>query len=545
MIKREPLKKIPLFTGFLLIFHLLLFYSASGQITGIANERFFSISQNSTSTLEAFGDTLWTGPGLNHWIEHEANWHVPIRADSVFNGRGRVFSLAVTENHVLAGLGYTSATATGNNVQAAMGYYLKTKTGESWQFLPFPLDPDPDPELCDSEETHYQPDCDKLFIYGGREYRRLRIMVPEQSPPFDVAIEDYSMFSVNWASGLLRSTNSGESWHRLILPPSGEPLLHPDQTYEWTSMSPNGEPLNRYDPRADNNLLAFGLLIDRERNVWTGTANGINISDNALDAPADSIVWRHIPFKGEPDGLLGGWVVTIREQPETGVVWLTNWRSDPEGRDTFGLVSTSDTGNTFRHHLKSVRVNDLTFHQDHIFVAADEGLYLSSNNGDSWDKINPIISPNTFIKDGARYLAAAATRNRVWIGTTDGIASTTDNGQNWSITRVDVPLRGGNIYQQDAPDVKTYAYPNPYSQGRHEITRIRFEVQQQNRVRIRIFDYSMSLIRNLDNRELQKGIYETIWDGRDEHGRLVHNGPVFYIIEIGRKKFHGKILVLD
>ncbi len=526
---------------------LILFFSPdslNAQRSGETSGRFYSIQQNSTSTLETYGDTLWTGPGLNRWIENGMDWYVPENADSVFTGRGRVFSLSAGRDTVLAGIGYTS-TQGGQDVQTAIGYYRSLNGGQSWSFHPFPLDPDPLPGECDPEESAYQPGCDIPFTYGEFEYRRIAFTVPQQSPPFEVDFSGDTILSVNWASGLIRSRDGGDSWERLILPPSTETSLTPDREYEWASQTRDGEPLNRYDPRFDNNLLGFGLLIDSSRRVWVGTAAGINISGNALSAPADSISWARTTFTGEPDGLMGNWIIKIREEPVTGRIWMTNWASYPENRDGFGLVSTDDGGQTFSHHLEGVRVNDIGFHSGIVFAASDDGLYISGDNGNSWELMEQITSPNTFIRQGARYLSAAATGQRIWIGTNDGLASSGDGGINWEINRVDFPLRGGNVYQPDAPDVNAYAYPNPFSPSRHDVSRIKFEVRQQNRVRIRVFDFGMNLIRDLENRTMAPGTYETYWDGRDRHGRLVDNGPVFYLIEEGGRKTSGKILVLD
>jgi len=514
------------------------------QTTGLVDEKFISIQQNSTSILEAFGDTLWTGPGLNRLIGNEEEWYVPLDADSLFTGRGRVFSLSLSRDKVIAGLGYTDRSGE-DDIPAAMGYYKSIDRGESWKFIPFPLDPDPDDEECGQQQTEYKPGCDLTFTYGENTYNRLRITVPQQSPPYEVDFHNNTILSVNWASGLLRSIDGGSSWEKLILPPSTETSLTPGREYNWISQTANGDQINRYDPRFDNNLLGFGLLIDSNQRVWVGTASGINLSENALTAPADQISWNRVSFSESGEGLLGGWIVKIREEPGTGRIWMTNWPSDPQHRDTYGLVSSDDAGKTFDHHLEGIRLNDIGFHNGVIFATGDDGLYISGDSGETWNFSDQIRSPNTYIREDARYFAAAATSERIWIGTEDGLASSGDGGQNWQITRVDFPLRGGNVYQQNAPDVDTYAYPNPFSPSRHNVLRIRYEVRSQNRVRIRIFDFGMNLIRNLENQTLSSGTYETSWDGFDETGQRIANGPVFYIIEEGNRKTSGKILLLD
>ncbi|TVQ01746.1 MAG: hypothetical protein EA359_13465 [Balneolaceae bacterium] len=508
-------------------------------------DRFETIQQNSVSSLEASGDALWMTPGLNAYFENSGEIYVPQNADSIFTGRGRAFSLAVEGPRIVAGLGFTS-TAGGENVNAAQGYYQSFDDGMSWNFLPFPLDSRPQAEAnCDGNSVG--PPCDIEFIYGGNRYIRTRITVPEQSPPFEVDFYKDTILSVNWASGLLRSTDSGISWERLILPPSFENELIPENSYQWFSRTISGETINRYDPRFDNNLLGFGLLIDDKSRVWVGTAAGINISNNALTAPADQIEWRRISFDPENDsGLLSNWIIKIRQQPETDRIWMTNWRADPDNRDDFGLVYTDDGAQTFHRFLDGERINDVGFFGGDIFAAGDNGLFISDDDGRSWRKIDQIRSPNTFIRQNSRYFAIAATENQLWVGTSDGIASTNDGGETWRIIRTDVPLTGGNIYQPNAPNVTTYAYPNPFSPARHSLVRIKFEMRRAGRATFRIFDFAMNPVRTIRVSPVPvDGTYEITWDGTDESGRIVANGTYFYTIDSPSVVANGKILLLD
>lgn len=512
------------------------------QDTGPVPDRFISISQNSTTTLEGSNQAIWTGPGLNAYFELSDQFFAPTNADSVFGGRGRIFSLQVENSRVLAGLGFTS-TRGGDPVQAAQGYYLSDNEGQNWEFINFPLDP-PSPDQCDASSVGTP--CDIEFTYGSETYIRTRITVPEFSPPFEVDFSGNTILSVNWASGLLRSSDLGQTWERLILPPSTVNELDPDSTYIWRSLNDQSQPVNRYDPRFDNNLLGFGLLVDKNENVWVGTAGGINISSNALTEDTDQVVWKRVSFNPESDsGLFADWIVTIREQPDTDRVWMTNWRTDPQNRDQFGIVYTDDFGETFHRFLEGIRVNDIGFFNGVIFAAADNGLYISDNDGITWEKIEQIRSPNTSIRRGSRYFAISATDTNLWVGTGDGIASTNDGGKSWRIIRVDMPLAGGNIYQPDAPNVEAYAYPNPFSPTQHNVIRIKFESTDSGSATIRIFDFAMNRVRSLQIPLTGSGSYEATWDGTDQNGRIAANGTYFYVIDKPSGRTDGKILLLD
>ena len=506
-------------------------------------DRFRSISQNSVTSLEGTTDIIWMGPGLNAYSELSGDIYIPESADSVFTGRGRVFSLQADGDQIFTGLGFTSSIGD-DSAQTAMGYYKSINSGESWQFIPFPLDDRP-PTDCTG--ANIGTPCDLEFEYGDHTYLRTRITVPQLSPPFEVDFYDQTLFSVNWASGLLRSLDNGESWERLILPPSSLHEMNPSiNDIEWISQTSDGTIINRYDPRFDNNLLGFGLMIDDDQNVWVGTAGGINISPNALTAPKSEIEWRRFSFHPDDNnGLLANWVVAIRQQPETGRVWMTNWMTDRQNRDQNGVVYTDDLGESFHQMLTGVRVNDIGFWDDKVFAAADDGLYLSVDDGESWSKINRISSPNTFIKEDARYYAISSTDSYLWVGTSDGAAYTSDGGETWSILRVNLPLMGGNVYQPDAPNTETYAYPNPFSPTQHGVVRIKFETTTPGPVTIQIFDFGMNPVTSIEISTSGQGSYETAWNGQTESGRYVASGTYFYRVNTPSGTADGKILLLD
>jgi len=514
----------------------------TAQLYGPQPGEFKSLERQSVSSLEYGDQRIWIGPGLNAYQTATGEFFVPENADSVFDARGRVFSLATAGNRILAGLGFTS-TRGGGSVNAAMGYYQSLNNGASWEFMPFPLD-DKAPEQCTAESVG--PPCDLEFTYGGETYIRTRTTVPEQSPPFEVDFHEDTILSVNWASGLLRSRDNGLTWERLILPPFFEAELTPDSTYQWFSQSPDGA-INRYDPRFDNNLLGFGLLIDEQQRVWVGTAGGINISENALTAPKDEISWRHIAFNPDiQDGLLGNWIIKIRQQPDTDRIWMTNWRADPDNRDQFGIVYTEDEGETFHTFLEGIRVNDIGFFDGVIYAAASDGLYISGDDGGTWSRQHRIESPNTFIKEDASFLALTNSDSGIWAGSSDGLAFSPDHGSSWTIFRVNLPLSGGNIYQPGAPEANAYAYPNPFSPTIHSLVRIKFKAETTDRPTVRIFDYAMNPVRIIRTNSVSAdGSYEISWDGRTDNGRVVAGGAYFYSIDGSNGPIRGKILLLD
>ncbi len=541
------------------LFFLFLFSLpvAEAQIVGPSNSPFFSIRQNSVSTMASNGDSVWIGPALTVNIGNSIDWIAPSGLDSIDSGVGRVFSIAVNKDTVFSGLGFTSETIAGDQ-PSGYGYYISTDGGENWRFSDFLLDEFP-PDKCDSRSDDYvepttqeelDEDCYGQFVYGGQTYFRKLIIVPEQSPPFDVAFKGDVLFSANWASGLLRSTDFGLTWERIVLPPIGENLLTPERDdYVWVDCieaynSGCIKSFNIYDSVDDDNVKGFGVHIDSQNRVWFGGAGGINVSENALTAPTDSIIWRNYRTDGSSDGILGKWIVEIKEDPSTGKIWMTNWVADKF--DKHGIVATNDGGETFEQHLIGEKILGIGFKDGTIFAAGENGLFISSDGGNSWRKSPQIKSPNTFLKEDTEFQSVTSTNDRVWIGTTDGIISSDNLGETWEITRLNFPLLGGNQYDPDAKSVNAYAYPNPYSPTQHELVRIRFEVENPGEVSIRIFDFGMNLVRDLGSYSANSsGDHEAVWDGVDGKGRNVANGPYFYVIEGAGSSVNGKILLVD
>lgn len=509
---------------------------ATAQVAGPNLSQFNSIRQNGVSSIAATGDTIWISPALNRNIGNSAEWFKPTGIDSIDNGIGRVFSIEANRDTLFAGLGFTSVTEVGNQ-PAGYGYYITVDGGETWRFSEFLLD-----RFVNQDTT---------FTYGGVLYNRQRIIVPEQSPPYDISFKGDVLFSANWASGLLRSTDFGLSWERVVLPPFGERLLTPERNdYFWRDCVAiqNGSCIqeeNRYNSVEDDNLKGFAVHIDSQSRVWYGSAGGINISENALTAPLDSISWKNVGFSGVSDGLLARWIIEIEEDTSTGRVWMTNWTAEPNGGDSFGIVYTDDLGETFEQRLVGEKILSIEFKDGYVFAAGENGLFISPDGGDSWQKSPQIRSANTFLKQSAEFQSVAVANDRVWVGTNDGIISTTDFGSTWEITRVNFPLSGGNAYDPEAKSVSAYAYPNPFSPDQHEIIRIKFDVKNSGTATVRIFDFGMNLVRELESIELSPGSYEAIWDGVDGKGRKVANAPYFYSIKTSGETVNGKILLVE
>jgi hypothetical protein len=81
--------------------------------------------------------------------------------------------------------------------------------------------------------------------------------------------------------------------------------------------------------------------------------------------------------------------------------------------------------------------------------------------------------------------------------------------------------------------------PNPFRAG----TSIRFVTPGAGPVAIRVFDAAGRLVRRLDD-HLAAGPHEVRWDGRDEEGRAVPSGVLFYEVSANGTRLKGRMVRL-
>lgn len=470
------------------------------------------------------GDSLWVGPELSLTFDAGTSWFAA-DADSVANGRGRVFSIDAEGEDVWVGLGFSQELVVDGRKQfvpTAAGFVHSADGGRSWTYRLPPLD----------------APGDTLIAYGVSVLRALDVIVPEQSPPYDI---DYdpgrgSVWTAGWASGLRRSDDGGITWSRVVLPPDSLTEIRPERPYTFV-----------YSPRQTEgsqnlNFAAFAVLVDETGTVWAGTAGGLNRSE-------DGLAWRRFSAEDVTSPLLGNWIISIEEQPAPGrnPIWFSTWRA--EGQDErYGLMVTRDGGATFESFLTGEQVYDMAFDGETIYVAGDSGLFISENGGESWHTVNRFVDserPDRFVRPGARAFSVAVTGPIVWVGTEDGLAQSRDRGRTWRIFRSEIGLNPEPV-SDETPRVEAYAYPNPFSPISDGIVRIRYAVSEEQPVAVRLFDFGMNLVRTLDDGALRApGEREEVWDGRDHRGLRLPNGTYFYAVETKQGTTWGKIILIQ
>ena len=512
-----------------------------------------TIPQNSVTTLHAEGDTLWAGPPISFTTDGGETWEIPRVGEIVPTQDAVLFSMDVEtpagepRSTVWAGLGVSDD----EGVPLAAGFLTSPNGGRQFFFR----DVQVDAEIFNNQGEVVEFDTVR---YGASILPALRVTEREQSPPYDIDFapaqgDSGVVWVAGWASGLRRSLDGGRTWNRVVLPPDNRAFIHPDSTYSFALAPFRG----LQDDPGSYNHTAFSVLVDASGTIWAGTPVGVNWSYAPETNQAGDRVWRRVGYNGTPNGLTGSWVTAIEEQPLPGrnAIWMASWNAGEIGEQgRTGVTVTFDGGQTFQQVLYTSdgapdRPTDFAFRGDTAYVAAQSnGIFVTADRGQSWRSIRHftlVDEQQDFAPPpDIQVYAVATTRAALWAGTSAGVFKSTDGGETWRLFRVEVPLHPSE--PTDAvPDVETYAYPNPFSPAIDRLVRIRFEPDNEADPEIRIFDFSMQLVRLLAP-ECGAGMTcEAVWDGRDDEGLRVANGAYMYAVEAGGETVWGKILVLE
>lgn len=509
---------------------VLLGILISACVAGSARAQFFKnpsdllpttgILRNSVTNLHAEGDSLWVGPFLSFTSDGGENWFVA-DSDSLAGSRNSVFSLDVEGPVIWAGLGY-STVEDGVSVPAVSGYLNSTDGGRTFTF----------------RNAHLDAPEDTAVSYGASTLPALAVIVPEQSPPYDIDYDPVTgdVWIAAWASGIRRSPDDGRTWQRVVLPPDSIDFIHPDSSYRF-------EVAPRRGSTGNFNHMGFSVLVDEEGMIWAGTPRGVNRS-------ADGLAWRRFSADGTAQSLTGSWVTSIEEQPLPGrnPIWMATWNAgDLEERGRFGVTVTRDGGGSFEQYLIGERIHDFAFQGNTtVYAAGENGLFISDDDGITWRSVRRFKDaedPSRIVRPDVNVFAVATTRDALWAGTSDGLMKSEDGGETWRVHRTDVPLHPEEP-SAAVPDVDTYAYPNPFSPQSDRFVRIRYE-SDGGTDRVRIFDFRMNLVRDIASDGASSGVRELTWDGMDDDGFRVANGVYFYAIDASGDVARGKIHVIE
>ncbi|HEY6951180.1 MAG TPA: hypothetical protein VI758_02165 [Bacteroidota bacterium] len=477
---------------------------------------------NSASDILVERDTVWFGTdkGLSRTVDGGIGF-TNFANTSVFDSKG-TSALAMNDRIIWVAVA-SSFTQDNQSIPQGDGLDFSTDRGLTWNFIPQPVDSG----LVDSVR------------YGINWIKTLAITTRANNITYDLAVTNTAVWTANFAGMLRKSTNDGLSWELVVLPPdSGVSAnsISPTDTLNF-DLSPSS---GKAGLSSNLNHRVFSVYASDDSTIWVGTAGGINKSTDG------GISWRKFSHQNQLEPISGNFVVAIKEQRfgSNRIVWAATVNAEASDEQR-GVSYSADGGATWKTALLGEFAHNIAFKDSLVYIATDNGLFRSSDKGNSWVQNGTIVDQSSFQRFAAKEMfAVAAEGDTVWVAGGDGIAYTLDSpsspfGSAWKIFRT---------YDRVGSSSRTYSYPLPFSPNQ-EVVRIHYSlISQDAPVTIRIFDYGMHPVRTLlqnAHRSFGKE-YDEIWDGNDEQHRRVSNGVYFYKIEIsGSNAEWGKILVIQ
>jgi len=131
------------------------------------------------------------------------------------------------------------------------------------------------------------------------------------------------------------------------------------------------------------------------------------------------------------------------------------------------------------------------------------------------------MDKNEYLFSEDVYAAGVDTREGsayLWLGTSDGIAKTANDGVSWTTFRQYL-----SVNQAGQPEI--YAYPNPFAPNFHNVTngdghvRVQYYLESPATVKLEVFDFAMDRVYEGEPHYIiNDGDNSEVWNGRNHAG---------------------------
>ena len=473
---------------------------------------------------------LATSRGLSKSTDNGESWINYYNTED-FGSKG-IASIKYNNGIIWAGLWHGIEDLGGETIGVGDGLRYSSDEGTTWVTIPQPID----------EQN------DNQIVYGINTLDALPVTVPEENLVYDMDFTEDAIWIATKSGGLRKSTDMGQTWQRVVLPPDYLDEISPDDTLGF-DLSPSSGNLG-YEENLNHRV--FSIKVVNDSLMFVGSAGGINKSTDG------GISWRKFNHQNQNEAISGNFIVELGFDKYTNTIWAASWKA-VDLAEFWGVSSSSDGGETWKVFLPNSRPQDFGFKYKYsgenrvgseVFVATEDGVFRSSNGGSTWI-VNPtpidaesglVLPTNEYRSVVTNYLSDNSTD--IWLGSLSGLVKTNETqyqfwSGDWTVYRASQELDS---------EIETYAFPNPFSPDEEKITITYSTSGKDKEVTIRIFDFGMNLVRTLIQNATRFGAnsqQKDLWDGRDENGSLVPNGVYFYRIDMGSDKpVFGKIMVL-
>ncbi|MDP1678175.1 MAG: hypothetical protein Q8L88_15065 [Bacteroidota bacterium] len=509
---------------------MIFWFSSSISIAQIMFEKGYNLSGSSSSSIPLSnsitdisiqGDTIWlgTGKGLSRSIDGGKSWKNYY--DTPEFGNEDISALAVRGKDVWVALA-RSVEIDGQSLPEGRGLRYSSDGGTSWKKIAQPVD---------------QNNVDTIF-WGRNIVRALGVTTTIQNITYDIAFSDSAVWIASWAGMIRTSTDSGQTWNRVVIPPDKRDSISISDSISF-DLSPSSGKLGL---TGSLNHSGFSLLVENNDTIWIGTAGGINKTTNG------GLSWKKFSKQKQTNPISGNFVVALGKQKTTTkeIIWAATINAS-DNTEKKGVSFSEDGGLNWKQVLIGEFTHNFGFKNEIVYAPTDNGVFRSEDFGSSWSQTGAIYDKTNRQRytQSKFFSAASAYDSIVWLGGSDGLVKTFDNaayffGSSWTISHASQPV---------SSQTETYAYPNPFAPD-DEIVRIHYSTGKTYaaNVTLRIFDFGMNLVDTPVQNALREANreHDEIWSGKTHNGTYVTNGVYFYQLVIeDDEPLWGKILVIQ
>lgn len=479
-------------------------------------------SGNAVEYIEFMGDDIWiaTSIGVSKSVDDGESW-----TNYKFDEEG-ISALGIKDDTVWVATWHPLENSD-DVVPVGSGLHYSADKGETWIDIPQPVD---------------APD-DSSIVYGNNILRALPLNVVEGNFTRDIGFLGNEIWIASFYGGLRKSRDTGKTWEKVVLPPDYLDSIKTTDELNFT-VSPSSGALG-----FENNLnhRFFAIRVVNDSTIFIGTADGINMSTDY------GISWKKFNHENQTNSVSGNFILDINYDYTNETVWAATWKAEGV-TEFYGLSSSSDGGQNWETYLAGENVHDVAFtfdsngDEEDVFVATDNGIFRSDNNGLSWLIAPEMRADNTGISLSTNKFRAVnavtdfSNINHLWFGSEGGTAKLNETGSMW-----EGDWRVFISSPSTSSGSEAIAFPNPFSPDSEPVS-LKYSFSGNSKsITIRIFDFGMNLVRTVVQNVDRIGDREYVdnWDGRDENLEFVPNGVYFYRIDVGDDEpLYGKIMVL-
>lgn len=497
-------------------------YKIGNEISNLSKEISLNPKSNTIIDIITLGDTIWLGTsrGVSLSTNKGESWtNFYGRPDF---GTDNVSAIGFHKGIFWAATARSQEISGGQKLPAGTGLKYSTDFGKTWNSINQPIDQQNDNQVQ----------------YGINTLRALPITVTVQNIIYDIAFTGNAIWIATFAGGLRRSTDRGNSWQRIVLPPDNRNSISPNDSLDFC-LSPVG---GNFCSVGNLNHRVFSLVALNDSTLLVGTANGINKTTNANDLYPSWVKFNH---QNQSNPISGNFITALAYNKLTNTIWASTWKAE-DPNEYYGASFSNDGGLNWQTTLNNERPHNFAFKLHQPIVLTANGAFRSTDNGKSWILPNSIFDFNSGLPlRTTTFYSAGVTGDYIFLGSDDGLARLKENfgtlwqGQ-WKLYFASSPLSSND---------EVYCYPNPFS-PRQDLLKFRYSTKGVlEKVTIRIYDFAFNyvstVIQNAPRISNLEGSPD-FWDGRDANGNFVPNGVYFYRIDIGdSNSYFGKILVLQ